>query len=260
MKTNKILERVKNGEKALGLNVRAGEEEFIELAALMGLDYIYIEGQHSAIHPATAEHLCRVAEGFGITTGMRIPDQQESTILSYLDRGIKLIVVPNLKTKEEAEAMVKYTYYGPKGARSATGIRMIFNAVETDRKFVYNFANENTLLVPQLESITAFENLDQILTVDGIDFFMGGPEDIAQSMGLPGEPNHPEAKKAFAEAVDKVHAAGKRMLFEVVEEINILSLVIEASDKLLEKHGRKSKLPGTSTLYDTQKHTSLEKS
>ena len=49
------------------------------------------------------------------------------------------------------------------------------------------------------------------------------------------------------------------MLFEVVEEINILSLVIEASDKLLAKHGRKSKLPGTSTLYDTQKHTSLEK-
>jgi 4-hydroxy-2-oxoheptanedioate aldolase len=243
MKTNKILERVRNGEKALGLNVRAGEEDLIEMAAIMGLDYVYIEGQHTSIYPVTVEHLCRVADGFGITPAMRIPNQEESTILSYLDRGMRMITVPNLKTKEEAEALVRYTYYGPKGARSATGIRMIFNAEKTDRKFVYNFTNENTILVPQLESITAFENLDEILTVDGIDYFTGGPEDIAQSMGLPGEPNHPKALEAFAHAVEKVHAAGKHMLADVTEAIDINALVISAGEALLEKHGRKTKLP-----------------
>ncbi len=242
MKTNKILERVRKGEKALGLNVRSGEEDLIELAALTGLDYVYFEGQHTSVPPETVEHMCRVADGFGITPAMRIPDQKESTILSYLDRGIRMIVVPNLKTREEAEALVEYTYYGPKGARSATGIRMIFNAAKTDRKYVYNFTNENTMLVPQLESITAFENLDEILTVDGIDYFTGGPEDIAQSLDLPGEPDHPKAKEAFAKAVDKVHAAGKHMISDIMEAIDINALVINAAESLLEKHGRKSKL------------------
>ena len=60
--------------------------------------------------------MCRVADALGITAGMRVPDGRESTLLSYLDRGIKQITVPNLQTKEEADALVKYTYFRAKRA------------------------------------------------------------------------------------------------------------------------------------------------
>ena len=52
--------------------------------------------------------------------------------------------------------------------------------------------NNDLLLMPQIEDIIAYENLDEMLTVDGVEIFAGGPNDLAQSMGFPGEPDHPD--------------------------------------------------------------------
>ena len=112
-----------------------------------------------------------IADGFDITPTMRIPDGDESTILSYLDKGIRLITVPNLKTKEEAEALVQYTYYAPIGVRSSTSIRSILALKEGGRRELYNEINANTILVPQLEHINALENVEELIGVDGVDYF-----------------------------------------------------------------------------------------
>jgi 4-hydroxy-2-oxoheptanedioate aldolase len=242
MTTNKILERIRQGEKALGLSMRFPSEGLVELAARIGLDFVSFDGQHSALNPVVVEQLCRVADGFGITPTMRIPDHQPSTILTALDRGIKVITVPNLETKEQAEALVKYSYYSPKGLRSAAGIRVVLNAESGDRTYVYAVTNENTMVVPQLESITAFENLDEILTVDGIDYFAGGPQDVAQSMGFPGQPDHPQVREAIAKAEEKVRTAGKKMFGDVTEAIAVVDVIKDATRDLLEENGRKSQL------------------
>ena len=83
MITNKILERARNGQKALGLTLSDPSEELVEMAGRMGLDFVGFDGQHSPLTPERVEQLCRVADGFGVTPTMRIPDQRESTILSY---------------------------------------------------------------------------------------------------------------------------------------------------------------------------------
>ena len=108
----------------------------------------------------------------------------------------------------------------------------------SDMKHVYNFTNENTLIVPQLESKEAFDNLDEILEVDGIDYFAGGPQDIAQSMGFHGEPSHPEPVAAFNAACEKVRAAGKHMISDVTESIDVFAAVYGAGKEFLAKHGR----------------------
>lgn len=243
MVTNKILDQAGQGKKALGLDLRFPSELLVEVAGRMGMDFVWFDGQHTALTLAVVERLCRVADGFGITPAMRIPDQQESTILRFLDAGMKTIIVPNLQTREQAEALVKHSYYGPKGLRSATGLRVVLNAQSDDLIYTYKVTNENTMIVPQLESAIAFENLDEILKVDGIDYFTGGPQDIAQSMGLPGQANHPKVREAFTEAVDKVRAAGKKMFSDVTVSVNALSVIIGAGRELLEKHGRECKLP-----------------
>ena len=173
---------------------------------------------------------------------MRVPDHQPSTILTALDRCIKAITVPNLETKEQAEALVKHSYYCPKGLRSAAGIRVVLNAESGDRTYTYAVTNENTMLVPQLESITAFGNLDEILTGEGIDYFTGGPQDMAQSMGFPGQPDHPEVREVIAKLEEKVRAAGKKMMSDVTEMIALVDMGKGAAEDLLEKHGRKSQL------------------
>ena len=173
-------------------------EEVVELAGRMGLDFVNLDGQHAPVSPQQVGTICRIAEGFGMTTTMRIPDGAESTILSYLDRGVQLIVVPNLQTRAEAEALVKYTFFAPLGLRSSTSYPMVLRQDGPERISLFEAANRNTLLVPQLESVTSVENLDEILQVDGIDFFGGGPEDMAQSLGIPGGHADPRVAEQYA--------------------------------------------------------------
>jgi len=242
MVKNKILERMRNGEKALGVSLVEPSEILVELAGRMGLDFVQFDGQHAPLTPEKIGVLCAIADGFDITPIMRVPDQSESTILSYLDKGIRLIVVPNLQTKAEAEALVKYTYFAPIGLRSSTSIRTVFCQEDGDRKRLFEEVNANNMLVPQLESITSLENVDELLSVDGIDFFTPGFEDQAQSMGLVGQHDHPKVQEAWTKGADRVRAAGKHILGDHIETVDVFGLVLDSAQALLEKHGRRSAL------------------
>ena len=239
---NKILDRMRAGEKALGVSMIDPSEVLLELAGRMGLDCVQLDGQHWPLTPDRVGTLCAIADGYGITPAMRIPDHRESTILSYLDKGIRMIVVPNLQTKEEAEALVKYTYFAPTGLRSSTSIRTVFGQEVGGRQQLYEHTNANTMLVPQLESITALENIDEILSVDGIECFTPGFEDQAQSMGLPGQAESAAVQEAWTTCADKVRAAGKHILSDHLETIDVLGLVREGAEALLDRHGRMSQL------------------
>ena len=94
---NRILERIREGKKALGLAMQYPQEYLIEAAGRMGLDFVSLDGQHGVMSPELIETMCRVADGYGITVGVRVPDQEESTLFLYLDRGVKMIIVPNLE-------------------------------------------------------------------------------------------------------------------------------------------------------------------
>ena len=128
-------------------------------------------GQHSPYPPDVIEDMCRIASGFNLTVTSRIADGQESTILSYLDRGVQGLVIPNLQTRAEAEAWVKYSFYAPQGLRSAASFRVSMFQTEQSRPQLYAEINAATLIIPQIESITAVENLDEILSVEGIHYF-----------------------------------------------------------------------------------------
>lgn len=239
---NRILERVQAGEKALGVSMIDPSELQVEMAGRMGLDFIQLDGQHWPLTPERVGTLCMIADGFDITPTMRIPDGDESTILSYLDKGIRLITVPNLKTKEEAEALVQYTYYAPIGVRSSTSIRSILALKEGGRRELYNEINANTILVPQLEHINVLENVEELIGVDGVDYFTPGFEDQAISMGLAGEADSDTVHDAWDTCADKVRAVGKHILSDHIEYIDAFGSVKAAAEKLLEKHGRKSAL------------------
>ena len=98
--------------------------------------------------------------------------------------------------------------------------------------------NANTMIVPQLETITAYNNLDEILQVPGIDFFAGGPNDLAQSMGHVGQPDHPACLEVTEQGRARLHAAGKRFFDEITETVTVNELVRDAAQALLKKHGR----------------------
>ena len=242
MFTNNCLTRIRSGEKALGLDMSDPSEELVELAGRIGLDFVGFDGQHSPITPERVGQLCRVAIGFGVTPIMRVPDGRESTILSYLDRGIRQITVPNLQTREEAEALVKYSYFAPLGLRSATSLSMVFHQDTASRADLMADVNANLVVVPQIESATCVDNLEDILQVDGLQYFAEGREDMAQSLGLPGGHADPSVDEAYARARAKLKAAGKEMWIDHLESIAVAQLVRGGAEDLLRKHNREPQM------------------
>ncbi len=242
MFTNNCLTRIRNGEKALGLAMSDPSEELVELAGRVGLDFVAFDGQHSPITPERVGRLCRVAIGFGVTPIMRVPDGRESTILSYLDRGIRQITVPNLQTREEAEALVKFSYFAPLGLRSATSLAMVFHQDTDSRADLMADVNDNLVVVPQIESATCVDNLEDILQVDGLQYFAEGREDMAQSLGIPGGNADPRVDDAYARARAKLKAAGKEMWIDHVESIDVVGLVRGGAEDLLRKHNREPRM------------------
>ena len=206
---NKIIANMKEGKKSYGISLSFYADEMIELAGAMGLDFVNYDGQHAPITPETIDRFCRMCDGWQVTPTMRVPDQIPSNILNYIDRGIKAITIPFVNTREEAEAMVECCYFAPRGHRSYTSKRVQrFGLVDDLRKMMQD-TNDDLLIMPQIEDIKAYDNLDDILKVGGINVFAGGPNDLAQSMGFPGQPDHPDCIEITEEGTRKIHAAGK---------------------------------------------------
>ena len=236
MRTNKILEKMRRGEKAVGIVLTFPCEDLVELMGLAVLDYVHFDAEHGPFTPETIDHLCRVADLAGLTPVARVPDIQSSTILRFLDRGIMGIMGPHINTRDEAQALGDACRFAPQGKRSwGSGRGTHYNDTETiaadtsDRATYIARANEEMLVMAQIESVEALENLPDILKVDSIDAFAYGPNDLAQSMGLPGQPNHPRVQEAMAKATAQIHAAGKKLTADFTNAIPVASLFLDAA-------------------------------
>ena len=231
---NKIIEKMDKGEKAVGISLSFYADEMVELAGAMGLDFVNYDGQHAPVTPETIDRFCRLCDGWGVTPTMRVPDQIPSNILNYIDRGIKAITVPFVNTKAEAEAVVDCCYFAPKGHRSYTSKRVMRFGLVDDLKDMMDRTNDDLLVMPQIEDIKAYNNLDEILKVDGIKVFAGGPNDLAQSMGHPGQPDHPDCLKVTDEGTAKIHAAGKFRNEDVMISVDATIAVRDAVKSMLD--------------------------
>ena len=96
--------------------------------------------------------------------------------------------------------------------------------------------NANMLVMAQLETARAIENLDAILKVEGIDAWAGGPNDLAQSMGVPGQPDHPDVLAAQARVADRIRAAGGKPRVDVIAWIHLPDLILDGAQRFLADH------------------------
>jgi 2-keto-3-deoxy-L-rhamnonate aldolase RhmA len=115
-------------------------------------------------------------------------------IKRILDTGPDGIILPLVNTKEEAEYAVRAAKYPPVGERGAGLTRA--QAYGMQMAEYYQSANDNVLTILMIEHIKAVENIDEILSVDGIDAVMIGALDLSGSMGMLGQTDHPEVEAA----------------------------------------------------------------
>lgn len=177
----------------------------VELLGRLGFDAIFIDCEHGPAGWDDVENMVRAAELVDVTPIIRVQSSDPSTITRALDRGAGGVQVPHINTRAEADAAVRAAKFAPLGHRGYAGGRA---AMGVTGNFTVH-ANDETMVVVMLEEVEALENLDEILAVEHIDAFFIAPGDLAQSMGHPGEPNHPAVQAAIADAVRRTAAAGR---------------------------------------------------
>ena len=140
----------------------------------------------------------------------------------------------------ELELHVGAGQYVPDGQRSWGGGRgryynstALLDAPGGERTVFMRETNANLFVMAQLETARAIENLGAILEVEGIDAWAGGPNDLAQSMGLPGQPEHPEVFAAQARVRDRIRAAGGKPHVDVIDWIYLPDLIVDGAQRFL---------------------------
>ena len=234
MRSNRVVENAAAGRMSYGFNITFPSASVMEIMALAGFEFVSFDSEHGPFTPDTLDDLCRVADGIGLTPMARVPDIEGSTILRFLDRGIMGILGPHVSTREKAERLVRACRFAPLGARSMGSGRGAYYGDYPSTLEYMEHANANVIVMAQLEDVGVLDDLDGILAVDGIDYYSSGPQDIAQSMGLPGQPQHPKVLEFEATVRDAVHAAGKKMADDVMVSARTADMLLDASRVFLE--------------------------
>jgi 4-hydroxy-2-oxoheptanedioate aldolase len=204
-----LKKRLYEHQTCLGTWLFLPSPEVVEIVALAGFDFAVIDMEHS---PTTHEQMVRMivaAESKSMTPLVRVPDLSASLLLKTLDSGAHGVQLPHIDTPEEARMLVKYVKYHPDGERGmAPSTRAGGFTLKTDQAKL-SLANESGLVVISLESAESLRNLPEILEVQGIDVIYIGPYDLSQSLGLPGQVEHPVVLKEMETVFRRIRDAGK---------------------------------------------------
>jgi 4-hydroxy-2-oxoheptanedioate aldolase len=186
---NKVKENLKAGKTVVGC---AGSPWVENMSILADSDYDFIlyDTQHSPF--MVKEFIPAIASMAGKNAApiVRVSANQPDLICFALDAGARGIVVPMVNTKEEAEAMVRACKYAPLGDRSNAGLRgdwgvdvKEYSTKEKYREYL-DMYNDEVLIAPMIETQQAIDNIDEILSVDGIDVLLIGPSDLSIELGV----------------------------------------------------------------------------
>jgi 4-hydroxy-2-oxoheptanedioate aldolase len=206
MQTNSLKQKLAAGRAVSVIAPFASSAGLVELLGHLEFDGVFIDCEHGPSGWEDVENMVRAAEVAGYSSVVRVDRNDAATITRALDRGAGGVQVPHVNTAAEAQAVVEHAKYAPLGHRGWSGWRAVFgeNSAEYPRR-----ANEQTLVVVMLEEVEALSNLDSILHVDHVDVFFVAPGDLAQSMGYPGQADHPQVAAALDDALRRVRAAGR---------------------------------------------------
>lgn len=209
MRENRTKAKLAAGGWSAGVIVPVAAPALVEVCALAGFDHVLIDAEHGNVDVAACEELVRAAEAAGITPLVRVPVNAPEQVLRHLDTGAQGVVVPQVTTREDAERAVRAARYHPLGRRGLAGTRAAGYGLRGSLADYARRANEQLLVIALIEDARAIEHLPEILAVEGLDAISVGPADLSQSLGHPGERDHPAVREAIAEIVRQGVAAGK---------------------------------------------------
>jgi 2-dehydro-3-deoxyglucarate aldolase/4-hydroxy-2-oxoheptanedioate aldolase len=202
-----IKQRLKNSEPITGTMITVFDNpDIVKILKVCGFDMFMIDCEHGCFDHSKVAALLGMARAVDIAGFVRIPQATREVILKYMEAGADGIMLPNCDTVEQAKLLVEYAKYAPLGNRGVSLLRGHTGYAPTSSATEYmQKANEQTVIMCQIESPTGVANVGAMLDLDGIDAAFIGPNDLSQSYGLMGQFSHP----TVVGAIESVAAAAK---------------------------------------------------
>ena len=205
---NRLKARVRAGQKSFGTWLQSASPVFAEMAAVAGFDFIIMDEEHGTGELQHAIDMMRAAACTETTLVIRVPSADPVYLRRLVDAGAEALLVPMVETAEQARAIVEAVRFPPRGKRG--------NAFDATRSSsfglvadYYGRADDNLLIIVQIETMQGVENAREIAEVDGVDVIFIGPTDLSGSIGLPGQTGAPEVDKQIRRAMAAAREAGK---------------------------------------------------
>ncbi len=247
---NTILTANREGRKALVFSMTYKDLWAVEAAAQAGFDTVSLDGEHGAFSSSDVDDIVRVANGYGMSVMARVPNIEPNTINLWLDRGIQGVVGPHIETQQQAQQLADACLFPPHGQRSWGGGRgtefndaYVLNEKYSGKLSFATWTNRNMIVLAQIETKQAHDNLDGILSVPGLTGITGGPHDLAASLGHPGEPDHPECQRLTADAARRARTVGKTIQSDMVASTGLPELIFSAARAFATEHRQDAYVP-----------------
>ena len=209
MVRSRVREKLANDEPVMMFKVCYNDPEIVEMASVLGFDAISICTKHKKIDPVTLDSMIRACRLTGTDAVVRVKPSNHTDVLSLLEMGARGLLIPHIRSAEEAATIVEYAKFTPLGKR---GLDLIhpdsgFGTVPLHRYQAE--ANANTTIMVQIEDKETIPHIDEIASVEGVDGLFVGPGDLSNDLGHGGEPTHPSVATVIDTVADSCRKHGK---------------------------------------------------
>lgn len=207
MYKNKVKAMLMARQPVLGCIVNGPVPDLVEMIGLAGFDFVFIDVEHSALSLHECQEMVRAAEVRHLVPFIRSPQNDPKVILHYMDMGAMGLVLPEVDTREQAEAAVRAVKFPPLGVRGMASSRSSDYGFGKSKAAYLQEANEETMVIAIIESEEGVANAEEIMATPGLDCIFVGTSDLSMSLGVVGQTNHPLVEAAF----DKILRLGLAM-------------------------------------------------
>jgi 2-keto-3-deoxy-L-rhamnonate aldolase RhmA len=207
MRINTVKQALKEGKAQFGCNTSMlRSPEVPRILAAAGLHWSYLDSEHGGFDLETLQDLIRAANEAGLCPIVRVADLQYPLVARALDCGAQGVLFPRVESPELLEKAISWTRFPPEGVRGY-GLQPTHVGYEAiGMPDIIAHSNANTMVALQIETKTAIDRIDELLSVPKIDAVMIGPADLSISLGVAGQFEHP----ALVAAIEKIRDACNR--------------------------------------------------
>ncbi|MEE2659622.1 MAG: aldolase/citrate lyase family protein [Candidatus Latescibacterota bacterium] len=198
--------KLQAGQVVLGSGLPAPSPHVAGAILDTGIDFLWIDTEHMPYASESVDTIPVLARMRGVAPMIRVAHNDPGLIKKAYDIGAVAVMVPQVNSAEEAARAVDYARYPPEGTRGLSPMWTKIAGENWDE--VILSANEETILIVQMESRQSWDNLDEIAAVPGVDIILVGPLDLSASLGVPTQTNSREVQTLMEEVPKRLERTG----------------------------------------------------